>query len=89
MLTLIVYSRLNALLDSHAQIMPNRRTNNRVWDNLTDIDNSRIHLTRNRSKPSTNHETFSPYSSTDGIKAGNIRLTNELKQTRILLAESE
>lgn len=89
MLTLIVYSRLNALLDNPSQIMPDRNTNSRVWDNLTGIDKSRSHLTRNRSKSSTIDETFSPYSNTAATKAGNIGLTNELKQTRILLAESE
>lgn len=77
------------LFDNPAQITSDRITNNRYWDNPTGIDNSRSHLTRYRSKHATKNDTFSPNSNADATKTGDIRLTNELKQTRILLAESE
>jgi len=77
------------LFDDLAQITSDRNTNNRYWDNPTGIDNSRSHLIRNRSKHATKNDTFSPNSNANATKTGDIRLTNELKQTRILLAESE
>jgi len=77
------------LFDNHAQIASDRNTNKRFWDNPTGINNSRSHLIGNRSIPTTKNDTFSSNSNADVTKAGDIRLNNELKLTRILLAESE
>ena len=77
------------LFNNSAQIMPDRLVNNRIWTHSRDIDSSHSRLSRSRNKTSTNSDSISPNSNANITQAGYIRLTNDLKQTRILLAESE
>lgn len=77
------------LFNISAQLMPDRLVNNRIWTHPRDIDSSHSHYIGSRNKTSTDSDSVAQNSNADVAQAGYVRLTNELKQTRILLAESE